>query len=135
MSRKTEIETTLERSLRAQVKVPVLGRRFDAGVWARIEAEESRRAPATLRAAEVAPGTARWMQVINLVVLGGAAVFALFLGAQMLAGSDVASPTAEFSPEIIERITLTMSSTIAGAALIFGLMFTPWVRRLRDELS
>ena len=34
-----DVEARLERSLRNQVRVPKLDGRFDAAVWARIEAE------------------------------------------------------------------------------------------------
>lgn len=135
MKRKIEIEATLDRSLRRQVKVPTLDSRFDAAVWARIEAEESRRAPAALPAPAVIPRSARWLWIVNVVGVGGLAIFASFFGAQMLAGADVAISMPEISAAQGELILNVMSMSIAGASLLFGLLFTPWGQRLRDELS
>jgi len=135
MNRKTEIESTLDRSLRAQVKVPVLDRKFDAAVWARIEAEESRQASAAVPVPAAVARTARWLQILNVVGLSSVAIFASFYGAQMLASADFAMSMPEFSAAAIEQFTMTMSMGAAGASLIFGLLFTPWGRRLRDELS
>ena len=134
MKRKTEIEATLDRSLRSQVPLPKLDSRFDAAVWARIEAEESRSAPAAARAPAASPGSARWLQIVNVVGIGSLAIFGIFFGAQILAGADVAISMPEFSAAAIERFAMTTSMGIAGASLIFGLLFTPWGRRLRDEL-
>ena len=135
MNRKTQIESTLDRSLRAQVKVPALDRKFDAAVWARIEAEESREVSAALPVRAAVPRSARWLQIVNVVGLSSVAIFASFYGAQMLASSNFAMSMPEFSAAAIEQFTMTMSMGAAGASLIFGLLFTPWGRRLRDELS
>lgn len=135
MKRKTEIEATLDRSLRSQVNVPRLDSRFDAAVWARIEEEGSRRASSALQAPVAVPKVARLLQIINVVGLASVAILASFYGAQTLAGADIAISMPKFSAPTIERIAMTTSAGVAGASMIFGLMFTPWGRRLRDELS
>jgi len=134
MKRKTEIEATLDRSLRRQVKLPTLDTRFDAAVWARIEAEESRKAVGALPMPAAVPRSAQWLRIFNVVGIAGLAIFASFFGAQMLAGADVAISMPEISAAEGELILNVVSMSIAGASLLFGLLFTPWGRRLRDEL-
>jgi hypothetical protein len=134
MKGKSQVEAVLERSLRKQVAVPRLDRKFDAGVWARIEASESR---ATARVPEVAdvatPATARWLYVINIVGLASVTVFLCVFGWQMLSGLDVSVPLPEISAATRESILVNGSTVIATLAVAFGLMFTPWGRRVRDE--
>ena len=131
------IEAVLERSLRKQVKVPRLDRRFDARVWARIEAQESR---ATAAAPAATPQVARWLDIVNILGLASVAiVFCMFGaagandGAQALAGMELNVSMPEISAATWERIVSGISMGIAGAAIVFGLMFTPVGRRLRDE--
>jgi negative regulator of sigma E activity len=136
MKRKLEVEATLERSLRKQVSVPLLDRSFDAKVWARIEAEESRNTVSTMRApARAIPKTARWLYIINVLGLASAAIVACAFGAQMFAGVDTTISLPEISQATRERILPLMSQGFAGVALVFGLMYTPWGRRLREELN
>jgi len=130
----TEIEAMLERSLRKQVKVPRLDRRFDARVWARIEANESR-ATAASAVPAAAPQVARWLRIVNIVGLASVAVVVGMYGAQMLAGMDLSASMPEISAATWERIVSGTSMGIAEAALVFGLMFTPVGRRLREELG
>jgi hypothetical protein len=134
MKRKTEIEATLDRSLRNQVKVPRLNGRFDAAVWARIESEEPRRATAALPVRAAASRSARWLSIFNALGLASVAIFGSFYAAQMLAGENTAISLPEFSATTIERIAMALSFAIAGISMIFGVLFTPWGRRLRDEL-
>jgi hypothetical protein len=128
----TEIETVLERSLRKQVKVPRLDRRFDARVWARIEAQASR---ATAAAPAATPQVARWLNIVNILGLASVAVVVCIFGAQALAGMEMNVSMPEISAATWERIVSGMSMGIAGAAIVFGLMFTPVGRRLREELG
>jgi hypothetical protein len=134
MKPKSEIEATLERSLRSQVKVPPLDGKFDTKVWARIESE-ARPAISVVRSTGAVVKFGRWLNIINVVGLATAAVFVSFFGAQMLAGADIAISLPEISTAATERIIMNMSGSIAGAAILFGLWFTPWGRRLRAELS
>jgi hypothetical protein len=126
----TEIEAVLERSLRKQVKVPRLDRRFDARVWARIEAQESR---ATAAAPAATPQVARWLDIVNILGLASVAIVFCMFGAQALAGMELNVSMPEISAATWERIVSGISMGIAGGAIVFGLMFTPVGRRLRDE--
>jgi hypothetical protein len=130
----TENEAALERSLRSQVKVPPLDRRFDAAVWARIEADESRATKSSL--VPVAnPIAARWLSVINILGITTVAVLGWLYGVQMLAGSDIAVSWMELSAASRQYIVSGLSTGMAGAAILFGMMYTPWGRRLRAELG
>jgi hypothetical protein len=133
MKTRAEIEATLERSLRAQVAVPLLNHRFDAAVWARIEAQESR-SPARLeRAPATAPRLARWLAALNVIGLAGVAIFLMIYGAQILAGMEVDVP--KVSSSLNDQMLSTTSGIVALASLLLGFAFTPWGRRLRDEFS
>ena len=134
MKRKSEIEATLDRSLRSQVKAPLLDSKFDAKVWARIESQ-ARPAASVVPATRGVVKAGRWLNIINVVGLTAAAVFVSFFGAQMLAGADIAISLPQISTAATERIVMQTSNFIAGAAILFGLWFTPWGRRLRAELS
>jgi hypothetical protein len=136
MKDKSQIEAGLERSLRKQVTVPRLGRKFDAGVWARIDAEEARRAaPAMQLSGNSTPATARWLYVINILGLASVTIFLCVFGWQMLSGLDISESLPEISVATRERILMSGSTVIAAVAVAFGLMFTPWGRRVRDEFG
>jgi hypothetical protein len=136
MKDKSQIEAGLERSLRKQVTVPRLGRKFDAGVWARIDAEEARRAaPAMQLSGNSTPATARWLYVINILGLASVTIFLCVFGWQMLSGLDISESLPEISVATRERILMSGSTVIAALAVAFGLMFTPWGRRVRDEFG
>jgi hypothetical protein len=133
MKRNTEIEATLERSLRAQVKVPRLDRRFDAKVWARIEAE-AHPVAARVPVSRAVVKAGRWLNVVNIASLASAAIFVSFFCARMLADADISMTLPEFSPAMSAELITRLSLGLAGAAVVFGFWNTPWIRRLRDEL-
>ena len=136
MKDKSQIEAGLERSLRKQVTVPRLGRKFDAGVWARIEAEEVRRAaPAMQVAGNSTPATARWLYVINILGLASVTIFLCVFGWQMLSGMDLSESLPEISAANRDVILMNACTVIATVAVAFGLMFTPLGRRVRDEFG
>jgi hypothetical protein len=136
MKDKSQIEAGLERSLRKQVTVPRLGRKFDAGVWARIDAEEARRAaPAMQLSGNSTPATARGLYVINILGLASVTIFLCVFGWQMLSGLDISESLPEISVATRERILMSGSTVIAAVAVAFGLLFTPWGRRVRDEFG
>jgi len=136
MKDKTQIEAVLERSLRKQVAVPRLDRKFDAGVWARIEAEEGRStAPAWQTSPSTTPKMASLLSVMNVLGLGGVAIFLCVFGWQMLSGMDVSAFLPEISAATRDRILMSGSTVIAAVAVAIGLMFTPLGRRLREELG
>ena len=131
MKANPEIEAILERSLRKQVKVRQLDKSFDAGVWARIEAEESRSAAPARPASSSSVG--RWLFVLNAV---GIAAVCVFLGVflfQWLAGVQVDTTVPVSSFEVSDQTATVWATGIAGAALLAGLLYTPWGSRLRDE--
>src|SRR4051812_34880481 len=93
MNRTQEIEARLDRSLATQIRVPKLGAQFDAAVWSRIEAEESRAVdplaaipdPALARAAQLS----RWMLFSNLIGAAVAIVLAIYFGVRAFGGMDL----------------------------------------------
>jgi hypothetical protein len=134
MKRKSnvEIEATLHRSLSRQVRVPQLDRRFDAGVWARIEAEE--RAPLRVSSPVAAQaGGGRWLLLSNVIGLTVAAVLVVVFGLRMFTGVDVELAVPNFSISQNQQLVESIAWAITAATLGFGLMFTPIGRRLRAE--
>jgi hypothetical protein len=133
MKRNLEIEAVLERSLRKQVSVRQLDESFDAAVWARIEAEESKAAaPRAVRPAAPS-GAGRWLSIVNALGIVSVAVVLCVYGFQWLGGLRLEGSLPDFSPVISERNAVQWSTGIAGAALLFAFLYTPWGRRLRDE--
>jgi hypothetical protein len=124
------IEARLERSLRNQVKAPRLEKRFDSAVWARIEAQP-------VRKPEAAPASPSWLFVFNGIGIGVAFVLLCVFGLQSLAGLEthVALPEVAVAPATMEQVVTIAAQAITFGSLLFGLMFTPWGRRLRAEFS
>jgi len=136
MSRK-DIEARLDRSLVNQIQVPRLDRRFDAAVWARIEAEEAR---VTNPVVELAPSYAvrasRWIALTNIVgiatTLGVALYFLLrTYGGIELPVSEVGMPVPAIPDEMVARIIGVLGQVLGVAALALGLSFTSLGRRVR----
>jgi hypothetical protein len=123
------IEARLERSLRNQVKAPRLGKRFDAAVWARIEAQNVR-APAPVSQ------SSRVMFVFNGIGIGVAFVLLAVFGLPSLSGVDatVTLPAVSVPEAAWEQVIKIGAQVISFAAVGFGLMFTAAGRRLRQEL-
>ena len=134
MKTKSQIEAALERSLRKQVVVPRLDRKFDAGVWARIEAGEAR-APALQPSANSASAAARWLNMINILGLASVTIFLGVYGWRMFSGMDISESLPEISAATRESILMNGSTIIATLAVAIGLMFTPLGRKLRDEFG
>jgi hypothetical protein len=134
MTRKLDIETNLDRSLAHQVKVPRLDRRFDAAVWARIEAAEQRATnPVQARTQSRTP--ARWMFAINIIGVAIAALLVVIFGLQSFADVTVSLPKPDVSLATGERILEVAAQTITIVSVVFGLLVTPLGRRLRAELT
>ena len=131
MKSNPEIETILERSLRKQVKVRKLDESFDASVWARIEAEESKSAAPSRPAAESKVG--RWLFILNAVGIASVCVFLCVLLFQWLSGVQVDATIPAASFQVSDQTMTALATGIAGAALLAGLFYTPWGARLRDE--
>ncbi len=137
MTHKAEIEASLERSLRKQVKAPQLDGRFDAAVWSRIEAAGQRATAPAIRVATPASASARWLFVINVIGAAVALVLVVYFGAQALGTVEVNVPTVsapQISATTWERLSGMAVQFFTGASLIFALMFTSLGRRLRSEL-
>jgi hypothetical protein len=135
MTRKLDIEARLERSLVNQVKAPKLGRKFDASVWARIEAQSATNPALGMPRAS---NPARWLMISNAI--GGAITLVLivYFGALALGPVEVNVPVVsapEISATTIDQISRLALNVITGASLIFALMFTSLGRRLRSELQ
>jgi hypothetical protein len=137
MSRK-DIEARLDRSLGNQIKLPQLDRRFDAAVWAKIEAAEAR---ATNPVAEAAPSRAerasRWLAVTNTI--GIAATLAVVLvfvlrtygGIEPSVKLDMNVSMPVISEDMVTRIVAVLGQVLGFVALAFGLSFTAVGRRIR----
>jgi hypothetical protein len=133
-SKTREIEARLHRSLVNQVHVPKLDHRFDAGVWARIEAQEQAQ---TLGVQPVShkSGSERWLLTSNIGGIAVAVVLVVYFGWRTFGGADVEVSLPNFSgPEGGQAANLiTWAVTIA--ALGCGALFTPLGRWLRAEFT
>lgn len=143
MSRK-DIEARLDRSLENQIAVPRLDRRFDAAVWARIEAEESRATnPVATMAAEPSSATmraSRWLAITNTigitVTLGVALYFVLrTFGGVQLPTSDLNFTVPAISDDMVTGIVAVLGQVLGFVAIVFGLSFTSLGRRVRASFS
>jgi hypothetical protein len=135
MNTRPEIEARLDRSLANQLRLPKLDRRFDAAVWARIEAETSASRAALAMPRESA--AARWMFASNAVGFLVAAMLVLYFGARMFTGVEVELPvpSLSWSPEQTNATLKFVGWVLAFGAIGFGLMFTSLGRRLRSEIA
>jgi hypothetical protein len=135
MKTKLEIEANLHRSLSNQVKAPRLDRRFDAAVWARIEAAGQGATPPVVDT--VRPSSARWMLAINAIGIAIAAVLVVAFGFQSFneVSVSVTLPTPEMSAATADHIRQIAVQAVTIVSVVFGLMFTPLGRRLRAELT
>jgi len=126
-----EIEARLERSLTRQVRAPRLDGRFDAGVWARIEAERN-------AAARIAPRSsvaASWLRASNVAGLIVAGILVAYFGLRMLSGIELEMPAPIRSMQLDAATQRQLGWAIAAAALVFGFMLTPMGRRVRGMFS
>jgi hypothetical protein len=133
-----QIESRLDRSLASQVRVPKLDRRFDAAVWARIEADELAGQRAAAPARTAARGAQRWLLASNVGGFIVAAILVAYFGVRTLGGVHVelpAVPVLSLSPEQADATIKMVGWVITFGALAFGLMFTPLGRRLRSEFT
>lgn len=128
-------EARLERSLARQVSAPQLDRRFNAAVWARIEAEESADERGAVSAQSPASRVARWLFASNLGGFIVAAILVAYFGARMLGGVEIDVPAPALSPAQSDAVSQLIVWGFTVGALVFGLMFTPLGRRLRSELT
>jgi hypothetical protein len=128
-----DIEARLHRSLTNQVRAPQLERRFDAGVWARIEAEEH--APARVSQSVRQSNAARWLMASNVVGLTIAGILVLFFGLRTFNGIDFNVALPDLSAAQNQQIAGIVAWAVSISALGFGAMFTPIGRRLRAEFS
>ena len=140
MSRK-DIEARLDRSLAHQIEVPRLDRRFDAAVWARIEAEESK---ATNPVAEAAPSAAlrasRWLAITNVIGIAvtlGVALYFVFrtTGGVELPVTELNLSTPVIPDDMVARIVGVLGQALGVVALVFGLSFTSLGRRVRASFA
>jgi hypothetical protein len=137
LTRKLEIEAALDRSLRKQVAAPHLDGRFDAAVWARIEAADQRAPKAHSVAA--APPSARWLFISNVIGAGVAFMLIVYFGA--LSFGSMEMPTVSLPALSVPTLSATAMDQfirvviwiVTGASLSLALMFTSVGRRLRSE--
>lgn len=141
MSRK-DIEARLDRSLGNQIRLPQLDRRFDAAVWAKIEAAEAR---ATNSVAEVAPSRAvrasRWLAITNSIGIAATLAVVLVFVLRTYGGVEpsmnlemnVSMPV--IPEDMVTRIVAVLGQVLGFVALAFGLSFTSFGRRIRASFS
>lgn len=135
MTNKLDIETRLDRSLRNQIAAPRLDGRFNAAVWARIAAEDQRaNQPMVSARSSAAAGSARWLFIANMIGISVAALLVIFFGLKAFTGVNVSLDVAvpQISPATMKYIVSLSVQTITVAAVIFGVMFTPFGRRVRS---
>lgn len=129
-TKSAEIEARLHRSLVGQVQAPRLDGRFDAGVWARIEAEKQ----AAARVVPRSSAAATWLRASNTAGMIVAGILVVYFGLRLLNGVDLEVPVPHVSLQLSEATQQMVSWGIAAAALIFGVMLTPMGQRLRMML-
>lgn len=125
-----DVEARLERSLRSQVRVPKLDGRFDAAVWARIEADKVKAVAPAVRSA-----ASRWMFATNVVGALITVALVIYFGVQAFAGDGVSVPVPVVSTGLVERMIPLLMWPMTILALATGIMFTPLGRRLRAEFG
>ena len=125
-----DVEARLERSLRNQVRVPKLDGRFDAAVWARIDAEKTSAAAPVVRSA-----ASRWMFATNLIGALITVGLVIYFGAQAFAEEGVSVAVPVVSTGLVERMITLLMWPMTILALATGIMFTPLGRRLRAEFG
>ena len=138
MTRKLEIEARLERSLRSQVKPPKLDGRFDAAVWSRIAAQEQQEQQARQRVEPPKPvRMPAWLVASNVVAAGVSLVLVAIFVSRSMSGVEVP----ELGMEVPSLSAATQASLlkmigpiISGAAVLFGLRFTRFGRKLLAQL-
>jgi hypothetical protein len=126
----SQVEARLERSLRNQVRVPKLDGRFDAAVWARIEAEKVKAVAPVARSA-----ASRWMFATNVIGALITVALVIYFGAQVFAADGVSVPVPAVSTGLVERMITLLVWPMTILALATGIMFTPLGRRLRAEFG
>ena len=134
MTHKLDIEARLERSLVNQVKAPQLGKKFDASVWSRIEAE-SQTATNPVSVQPSAPRTANWLLISNAIGVSITVILVVVFGMQSFTDISQSVPTIEVSAATRDQIYQVGGQAIAVVSLVFGLLFTPIGRRLRNEFT
>lgn len=140
------LEAKLDRSLGNQVRVPRLGKPFNAAVWAKIAAEEAKAArPVAAREPSRAVRASRWFAITNTVgiavTLGVVAHFVLHATGGIdasAAASSLGVPTVSM-PVVSEDMFLqyvgVIGQVLGLAALLFGLSLTSAGRRLRASFN
>ena len=129
-----EIEARLHRSLTSQVRVPQLDRGFDAGVWARIEAEE-RAQEFGLQPVSRRSNVERWLMASNVIGLAVAALLVVFFSLRLFSLGDLEASLPDASSAQGRQVTELVTWVVSGAVLGLGLMLTPLGRWLRSEFS
>jgi len=138
MTRKQDVEARLDRALEKQIVAPRLDGRFDAAVWSRIEAEQSRATnPVSRNAPTGALPMARWLSISNAIGVSVALAIVLYFGLRLLGGIDFSWHVKIPVPEVLSA-DATPVMTIGGYAIglvatLFGLAFTPLGRRVRSS--
>lgn len=141
MSDMKEIEARLDRSLRNQVRAPKLDQHFDAGVWARIEAEKANTPAKATQASARAARASRWLLVSNALGIAATLSVALFFAFRAFGAIDPPSlglgaslPMPELSEDTLNRTLAVLGQVLGLVAILFGLSFTSPGRRLRASL-
>jgi hypothetical protein len=144
MTGRQKIEARLDRSLGNQIKVPQLDRRFDAAVWARIEAAEARATNPRSEFEFSPPSRARrWLAISNgvgaTVAVALVIYFALEVFAVPAASLDVevaaSVPLPQISAAMTAQIVSALGYVLGFVTLAFGIGLTSYGRRLRSSFN
>jgi hypothetical protein len=144
MNRKPEIEARLDRSLDRQISAPKLDQKFDAAVWSRIEAAESRASQLVVAQSDVrkvrTADLSRWLFVSNVIGVAVAVTLAIYFGARAFGGigvhvdfNNVAVPTP--STELLIQVVTGVGYVFTLAALGLTVSLTSFGRRLRAQFG
>ena len=135
MKSKLQIEAALDHSLRKQVGSPILDSRFNAAVWQRIAAEESKATSAN----RATPAASRWLLASNLIGIAVSVGLILYFVVRGLSGFEMSVELPSMAlPEVSAatdaKLMAIMIWGVTIASMVLAFSFTGVGRRVRQML-
>ena len=132
------IEARLERSLRKQVTAPKLDGRFDAAVWSRIAREDRAARTTSASPAAYTVRMPRWLLACIALGVGVTLVVVSWFAVRQLSGVDLGQELGfdwtRVTADQWQSFLMLTGYSVSAAAVLFGLMFTRFGRRLMSLL-